>query len=148
MTDRIQRGGLQIAPVLCELLENDIAPGTGIAPEQFWQGLAAIVTELAPINRALLATREEMQAEIDAWHQANPGAGYDRAAYKSFLGEIGYLLPGVTTSPLPPKMLTRRSPPSPAPAGRAGNERPLRTECRQCPLGQPLRRPLRHRCHP
>ena len=37
MTDRIQRGGLQIAPVLCELLENDIAPGTGIAPEQDWQ---------------------------------------------------------------------------------------------------------------
>ena len=115
MTDRIQRGGLQIAPVLCELLENDIAPGTGIAPEQFWQGLAAIVTELAPINRALLATREEMQAEIDAWHQANPGAGYDRAAYKSFLGEIGYLLPegddfAIATENVDPEVATLAGP--------------------------------------
>ncbi|MCB1707678.1 MAG: malate synthase G, partial [Halioglobus sp.] len=115
MTDRIQRGGLQIAPVLCELLENDIAPGTGIAPEQFWQGLAAIVTELAPINRALLATREEMQAKIDAWHQANPGAGYDRAAYKSFLGEIGYLLPegddfAIATENVDPEVATLAGP--------------------------------------
>ncbi|MEE4147062.1 MAG: malate synthase G, partial [Halieaceae bacterium] len=93
MTDRIQRGGLQLAPVLCALLEEEIAPGTGIAPDHFWQSLAAIVDELAPRNRSLLATREELQAKIDAWHRANPGPGYDRAAYKAFLQEIGYLLP-------------------------------------------------------
>ncbi len=93
MTDRIQRGGMQVAPVLCALLEEEIAPGTGIAPDQFWQSLAAIVDELAPRNRSLLATREDLQAKIDAWHQANPGPGYDRAAYKAFLTDIGYLLP-------------------------------------------------------
>lgn len=92
MTDRIREGGLQIAPVLHELLENDIAPGTGIAPSQFWQGLDSLVRDLAPKNRALLARREELQAKIDAWHQANPGSDYDRAAYKAFLIEIGYLL--------------------------------------------------------
>ena len=93
MTDRIQRGGLHVAPVLCALLEEEIAPGTGIAPDQFWQSLAAIVDELAPRNRSLLATRDELQAKIDAWHRTNPGPGYDRVAYKAFLGEIGYLLP-------------------------------------------------------
>ena len=80
MTDRIQQGSLQIATVLHELLENDIAPGTGIAPTRFWQALEAIVNDLGPRNRALLEKREELQAKIDAWHQANPGAGYDRAA--------------------------------------------------------------------
>ena len=93
MTDRIQRGGLHVAPVLCALLEEEIAPGTGIAPDRFWQSLAAIVDELAPRNRSLLAIREDLQAKIDAWHQANPGPGYDRIAYKAFLEEIGYLLP-------------------------------------------------------
>ncbi len=93
MTDRVRQGGLQIATVLHDLLENDIAPGTGITPEQFWQALEAIVKDLGPRNRALLETRENMQGKIDAWHRANPGADYDRAAYKAFLEEIGYLLP-------------------------------------------------------
>ncbi|MCB1853277.1 MAG: malate synthase G [Halieaceae bacterium] len=93
MTDRIQRGGLQISPVLCELLENEIAPGTGISPQHFWQALEAIVEELGPRNRELLQIREDIQTKIDAWHRAHPGANYDRKAYKAFLEEIGYLLP-------------------------------------------------------
>jgi malate synthase len=92
MNDRIREGGLQIASVLHELLENEIAPGTGIAPSQFWQGLDSLVRDLTPKNRALLARREELQAKIDAWHQASPGSDYDRVAYKAFLIEIGYLL--------------------------------------------------------
>lgn len=93
MTDRIQQGGLQIAPVLNQLLEEDIAPGTGVSAEQFWRGLESIVSTLGPRNRDLLQKREQLQAQIDAWHQANPGSDYDRVAYKAFLEEIGYLLP-------------------------------------------------------
>jgi malate synthase len=115
MTDRIQRGGLRIAPVLCELLEDDIAPGTGVTAGQFWQGLEAIVNDLAPRNRELLATRDALQAQIDAWHHANPGAGYDRAAYKAFLQEIGYLLPeggdfSITTDNVDPEVATLAGP--------------------------------------
>ena len=71
MTDRIQpdriiQGGLQIAPVLLTLLEQDIAPGTGIAPQHFWQGLETIVNTLGPRNRELLQQREILQAKIDA----------------------------------------------------------------------------------
>ncbi len=93
MTQRIQQGGLQVAAVLHQLLEQDIAPGTGVAPADFWQALETIVDDLAPRNRALLQARDEMQVKIDQWHQANPGKDYDRAAYKAFLEEIGYLLP-------------------------------------------------------
>jgi malate synthase len=93
MTDRIQQSGLQIAPVLHQLLEQDICPGTGISAEQFWQGLASLVNTLGPRNRELLDIREKLQAQIDAWHLANGGPDYDPAAYKAFLEEIGYLLP-------------------------------------------------------
>jgi malate synthase len=93
MTDRIQQGGLQVAPIIHQLLEKEIAPGTGVTSAQFWQGLDAIVTTMAPRNRALLQQRENLQSQIDAWHQSNPGSGYDRAAYKAFLEKIGYLLP-------------------------------------------------------
>ncbi|MEP1470666.1 MAG: malate synthase G [Halieaceae bacterium] len=93
MTDRIQEGGLQVSPVLHQLLTQDILPGTGISAQQFWSGLEGILNDLGPRNRELLAIREDMQAKIDAWHHANPGAGYNRAAYKAFLLELGYLLP-------------------------------------------------------
>jgi malate synthase len=93
MTDRITEGGLHIAAELHTLLELDIAPGTGVSAEQFRAGLDAVVHDLAPRNRALLAQRDAIQARIDAWHRAHPGPGYDRAAYKAFLQEIGYLLP-------------------------------------------------------
>ena len=83
MSDRIREGGLQIASVLHELLENEISPGTGVDPAQFWRGLEDIVRDLSPRNRQLLATRDVMQAQIDAWHRANPGADYDRPAYKA-----------------------------------------------------------------
>jgi malate synthase len=93
MTDRISEGGLRIAAELHTLLEQDIAPGTGVSAPQFWAGLDAIVHDLAPRNRELLAQRDALQAQIDAWHRAHPGPGYNRAAYKAFLQEIGYLLP-------------------------------------------------------
>ena len=93
MTDRIQEGNLRVASVLHRLLENDIAPGTGVSPDEFWQGLEAIVAQFGPRNRELLDTRDSIQAQIDSWHQKNPGADYDRPAYRAFLERIGYLLP-------------------------------------------------------
>jgi malate synthase len=93
MTDRIRAGTLQIAPVLHRLLEEDIAPGTGVSAGQFWQGLESLVTSLGPRNRELLRTRDDLQAKIDAWHDTNPGPDYDPAEYKAFLESIGYLQP-------------------------------------------------------
>ncbi len=93
MTERVQVGGLQVAQALYDFVNNEAIPGTGIAADQFWAGAAAVIKDLAPKNRALLAKRDELQAQIDAWHQARRGQAHDAAAYKAFLQEIGYLLP-------------------------------------------------------
>src|SRR5574343_1491450 len=93
MTERVQVGGLQVAKALYDFVNNEAIPGTGIAADKFWAGADAVIHDLAPKNRALLAKRDELQAKIDAWHQARAGQAHDAAAYKAFLQEIGYLLP-------------------------------------------------------
>ena len=87
----IDRHGLKVDQLLERFIENEVLPGTGLAPEHFWKGFSALVHDLAPRNRALLQKRDALQAKIDAWHRAHPGAGI--AAQKDFLEEIGYLLP-------------------------------------------------------
>lgn len=89
---RIELSGLSIDRALYDLLANEIAPGSGISAHQFWQGLADIVTDLGGKNRTLLEKRNTLQRQIDAWHLAHPGQP-DLKAYKSFLVDIGYLLP-------------------------------------------------------
>ncbi|KGD93882.1 malate synthase [Achromobacter sp. RTa] len=93
MTQRIQHHGLQVAANLNQFIEQEALPGTGLDADGFWQGFAALVDDLAPKNRALLAERDRLQAELDAWHRANPGTIADPAAYRKFLEGIGYLLP-------------------------------------------------------
>ena len=89
----VSLGGLSVAPVLAELAADRVLPGTGVTPEQFWSTLGQLVTELAPRNRALLARRDDLQAQIDAWHTAHPTAALPGADYKQFLTRIGYLVP-------------------------------------------------------
>ena len=93
MTARTKIGGLEIATQLHDLVANEIAPGTGVEPAHFWAELEKIVAELAPKNKALLAKRDDIQAKIDAWHQARAGQAIDMAEYKAFLTELEYLLP-------------------------------------------------------
>ncbi|MGQ4619433.1 malate synthase G [Nocardia sp. R7R-8] len=93
MTERIQVGGLQVARVLHEFVENEALPGSGVDSAAFWAGAEQVINDLAPRNRALLAERDEIQGKVDAWHAEHPGANYDKAAYKHFLTEIGYLRP-------------------------------------------------------
>ena len=84
-------GPLSVAPLLYDFLEKEVFPGTRIGADAFWNGLAALLRDLMPINQALLARRDELQAKIDAWHRKHPGATFDAAAYRRFLTEIGYL---------------------------------------------------------
>ncbi|WP_323011991.1 malate synthase G [Castellaniella sp.] len=93
MTDRISSHGLQVAAVLHQFLEQEALPGTGVQPAAFWEGLAAIVHDLAPKNRALLAERDRLQTALDDWYDQHPGPIADPAAYRAFLQEIGYLKP-------------------------------------------------------
>ncbi len=93
MTEHVQVGGLQVAKVLFDFVNNEAIPGTGLNAEQFWAGAEKIINDLAPKNKALLAKRDDLQAKIDGWHQARQGQAHDAPAYKAFLQEIGYLLP-------------------------------------------------------
>ncbi|WJD60431.1 malate synthase G [Pseudomonas kurunegalensis] len=83
---------LQIAPTLQRFIEDEVLPGTGIEAAHFWQGFSTLVHDLAPQNRALLAERERLQAELDSWHRQHPGPIRDMAAYRHFLQGIGYLV--------------------------------------------------------
>ncbi|WP_425256730.1 malate synthase G [Rubrivivax sp. RP6-9] len=93
MTERIQHHRLHVAQTLATFIDTRVLPGTGIEPAAFWAGFDAIVADLAPKNAALLAERDRLQAELDAWHRAHPGPVTKKAAYRKFLQQIGYLVP-------------------------------------------------------
>ena len=93
METYVERAELQVADALAEFIETQALPGTGVASADFWAGFSALVHDLAPKNRALLAEREEMQAKIDAWHVAHRASDHDAVAYTDFLKQIGYLVP-------------------------------------------------------
>ncbi len=115
MSIRIEINGLKVAKVLADFLEKQALPGTGVKPEAFWAGLAGLVRDLAPKNKALLARRDELQAKLDSWHQARKGKPLDFAAYKAYLTEIGYLVPegpdfGVETQNVDPEIAVMAGP--------------------------------------
>ncbi len=93
MTNRISIGRLSIDKVWHTFVVAEALPDTGITPDQFFTGLDALVHDLAPVNRSLLATRDTLQAAIDAWHRERRGKPHDPVAYTAFLREIGYLVP-------------------------------------------------------
>jgi malate synthase len=93
MTDRIDRAGLKVDAQLGQFVDNELLAPLGKDVAAFWQGFAALVAEQTPKNRALLARRDELQAQIDAWHVARAGRSVDPAEYRAFLTGIGYLVP-------------------------------------------------------
>ena len=108
-------GALKAAPILKNFVEAEALPGTGIAADAFWSGLAAIVAQFAPRNRMLLDARARLQAQIDAWHLGRRGKPHDAAEYEAFLRGIGYLLPApaafaVTTANVDPEIATIAGP--------------------------------------
>ena len=84
---------LEIDKVLYDFVNLEAMPGTGVLEQPFWSGFAALVRALAPRNAALLLRRDELQSKIDDWHHRYPGPAFDRARYKEYLREIGYLVP-------------------------------------------------------
>ena len=93
MGNRIAIGNLKVDKGLYALVRDEIAPGTGIEADAFWETFSDIVTAMAPENRALLDKRDAIQQQIDAWHLASKGEPMDSEAYAAFLSEIGYLIP-------------------------------------------------------
>ena len=115
MTDFLDRHGLSVDSRLVDFLETRALPGTGLDPDRFWADFAMLLGRFAPENAALLARREDLQAKIDAWHDARKGEAHDPAAYQAFLRAIGYLVPEpapfqVGTANVDPEIATMAGP--------------------------------------
>jgi malate synthase len=93
MDKRIAHHRLQVAEVLHQFIEHEALPGTGIDADAFWSGFDALVHDLTPRNKALMAERDRLQAELDDWYRQHPGKVADAGAYRTFLEKIGYLAP-------------------------------------------------------
>ncbi len=115
MTDRTACGGLEVASELYRFITDEAIPGTGIDAREFWTGIDALIHELAPVNRQLIAKRDLLQEKIDSYHKARIGKPHNASEYKAFLEEIGYLLPeppnvSVNTENVDPEVATTAGP--------------------------------------
>ena len=102
-------GRLEVAASLDDFVRRELAPGTGIDPDRFWADFGALVADLDPRARELLATRDDLGARIDAWHIARRSRPHDTDAYEAFLRDIGYLAgepddPRVVTTDVDPEI--------------------------------------------
>ena len=93
MSEYVERAGTAVDPALADFVEREVLAPLDREPDAFWSGFASLLERFAPRNRALLATRDELQTQIDDWHRARRGQPHDPAAYSAFLTEIGYLVP-------------------------------------------------------
>src|SRR5438128_2149521 len=92
MANFVEMGGLKINEELYHLVRNEIAPGTGVEPDDFWRALGKIVHDLGPENRALIDKRNALQQQIDDWCLARRRQPINLDEYKAFLTKIGYLV--------------------------------------------------------
>ena len=109
MANTVEVGGLKVDEGLYHLVQNEIAPGTGVEADAFWTSLGEIVADLGPKNREFLEKRDALQQQIDAWHLTRKGQPIDKETYQAFLTEIGYLVPEgegfhVTTANVDPEV--------------------------------------------
>jgi malate synthase len=93
MEQRVERAGLQVDAGLAGFVEGRVLAPLGLEAGAFWNGFAALLARFVPVNRALLAKRDSLQAQIDAWHIARKGKPLDGEEYRAFLESIGYLVP-------------------------------------------------------
>lgn len=92
MSERVQIANLSVDQQLHDMVRDEVLPGTGVENDAFWASLGELITTFGPRNKATLEQRDKLQQSLDEWHNANAGAGYDRAAYLSNLKKIGYLV--------------------------------------------------------
>jgi malate synthase len=83
--------GIEVDIGIRSFVEREVLPGTGIEAEAFWQGFAALLRDLTPENRRLLARRDALQAMIDERNRSLGGRPADPAEEEAFLRRIGYL---------------------------------------------------------
>ncbi len=112
--DYLDQSGIRIAAQLHKFVNNEVLIGTAISADAFWAGFAGLLRDLAPRCQALLAKRDAMQQQVDAWHLANKGKPADADGYLNFLRDIGYLVAEPAQVAVRTTNVDPRSPASPA----------------------------------
>ena len=117
-------GTLLVDPAFLRFIEDELLPAIGFDSGEFWSGLEALIDDLTPTNRALLATRDQLQVEIDEWHKSNGSSSWDHVEYIAFLKQTGYLEdPGdpfhITTAGVDSEIATIAGPQLVVPVGNA-----------------------------
>ena len=84
---------LSVDDVLYAFVEQELLSDSGISGAKFWAALEALLADFTPRNARLLARRDDLQVQIDAWWKARKGKRFDIVEETEFLKEIGYLLP-------------------------------------------------------
>ncbi len=115
MSAPYRQGRIEVASILHLFIEREVLAGLNLDPKAFWTDFENFLVDLAPRNRALLARRDALQAQIDGWHRERRGQDFDAAAYKEFLTAIGYLAPPagafkVGTANVDPEISTQAGP--------------------------------------
>jgi len=82
---------IQIESGFYNFINDDVLPLSYVNQTQFWIDVEELIQELAPQNRALLTTRDQMQDQINVWHTENLGKKLEQSHYQDFLKKIGYL---------------------------------------------------------
>jgi len=90
--NKIKKENLTVNSVLFEFINKEVMPGTDINVNEFWRKFDSAVHELAPINKALIKKREDLQKKIDAWHLVNKDKDLNKENYIKFLKSINYIV--------------------------------------------------------
>jgi len=95
-SERIKHKKLLIAKPLADFIQQQVLPETGISADHFWSALSDAATKFMPINKALLAKRDELQQAINDWHKRHQEERFSAQSYQEFLTSIGYIEPAAS----------------------------------------------------
>jgi malate synthase len=86
----LEKPSIKINQEFYNFINQEVLSVTKHKKARFWDDVVALVKELVPENRRLLAERDDLQTRIDVWLQENK-EDFNQQEYTAFLREIGYL---------------------------------------------------------
>lgn len=92
--EHVISGQLSIDTELYNFVNTQVLGKIDLSKENFWKDVETLTTELMPINKAMLQTRDKLQQKLNNYHKKHKNL--EPKDYKQFLTDIGYLQPEPT----------------------------------------------------
>ena len=146
--DYVNAGGLHVASALYDFVNAEAIPGTGIDADRFWRGPWCAdprsgTTQPGIARQARCAAAPDRRVAPQQPRQADGPAPISSSCAASAIWSPSRLI-----SRSPPQRRSRDRQHRRSAACRAVDQCPLCVECRECALGQPVRRAVRDRRDP